>query len=219
MSLMYPYFHLWFDTTKVYIILTLISFDAFNLTHSSLLTSAKRQDHSGFHRKTPIFLQLSGCGARGIMFLGCPSVRSSVQNPKYPLSTCTWVHATNHDSFLACPSVHLERSLVIFRRTHGGNDLKFCMLMYPDHLQNWLDYGHGLLIILLLAPLDRSYLGYSGFVWIMLRSTCWGVSGGIFLMLCVELCLVSFICSLQFPLLQSKIRWIIGWFWLNHVYT
>ena len=27
----------------------------------------------------------------------------------------------------------------------AGNDLKFCMLMYLDHLQNWLVLGHGLL--------------------------------------------------------------------------
>ena len=31
-------------------------------------------------------------------------------------------------------------------RTHGGNSLQFCMLMYLDHRQNWLVYGHGLLI-------------------------------------------------------------------------
>ena len=33
-----------------------------------------------------------------------------------------------------------------FSWTHCGNGLQFCMLMYPDHLQNWLDYGHSLLI-------------------------------------------------------------------------
>ena len=27
---------------------------------------------------------------------------------------------------------------------HAGDSLKFCMLMYPDHLQNWLDFGHAL---------------------------------------------------------------------------
>ena len=31
-------------------------------------------------------------------------------------------------------------------RTHWGNGLKFCMLMYPNHRQNWLDYGHSFLI-------------------------------------------------------------------------
>ena len=36
---------------------------------------------------------------------------------------------------------------------HGGNDLIFCMLMYPDHLQNWLDFSPVLLIFPLLASL------------------------------------------------------------------
>ena len=31
------------------------------------------------------------------------------------------------------------------------NGLKFDMLIYPDHLQNWLDFGHHLLIFLDLA--------------------------------------------------------------------
>ena len=34
----------------------------------------------------------------------------------------------------------------IFFRTHGRNGLKFYMLMYPDHLLNWLHLGHGLLV-------------------------------------------------------------------------
>ena len=37
------------------------------------------------------------------------------------------------------------------RRTLGGNGRKFCMLMYLDHLQNWLVYVHGLLICLTLV--------------------------------------------------------------------
>ena len=36
-------------------------------------------------------------------------------------------------------------------RTHGGNGLKFCMLLYPDHLQNWLYYGYSLLIFSILV--------------------------------------------------------------------
>ena len=50
-----------------------------------------------------------------------------------------------------CPSVRPERFPGICRRAHGGNGLKFYMLMYLDHLQNWLVYGHGLLIFLILA--------------------------------------------------------------------
>ena len=39
----------------------------------------------------------------------------------------------------------------ILLRTHGRNDHKFGMLMYWNHLQGWLDFGHGLLIFLILA--------------------------------------------------------------------
>ena len=93
-------------------------------------------------------------------------VRLSVRSPTYPLSTCTWVRwsilptviVLRHD----CPSVRLESFPGICRRTHGGNELKFCMVMYLDHLQNWLDYGHGLLIFLLLAPL---WLSETGQIW------------------------------------------------------
>ena len=34
---------------------------------------------------------------------------------------------------------------------HGGNGLKYGMLLYPDHIQNWLDYGYGLVIFLILV--------------------------------------------------------------------
>ena len=77
------------------------------------------------------------------------------------------VHPTNRDLFAACPSVHPsvcppvrpERFPGICRRTHGRNCLKFCMLMYLGHLQNWWDYGHGLLIFLFLASLWLSEMG------------------------------------------------------------
>ena len=39
----------------------------------------------------------------------------------------------------------------ISQRMHGGNRLKFCTLMYRDHLQNWLVLSHSLLIFLILA--------------------------------------------------------------------
>ena len=47
-------------------------------------------------------------------------------------------------------------------RTHGGNGLKFCMLMYLDHLQNWFVYGHGVLIFLILALF---WLSETGQIW------------------------------------------------------
>ena len=50
----------------------------------------------------------------------------------------------------------------ISQRTHRENGLKFCTLMYLDHLQNWLVYGHGLLIILILALF---WLSETGQIW------------------------------------------------------
>ena len=37
--------------------------------------------------------------------------------------------------------------LGIFLRTQGGNGLKFGMVIYRDRLQNWLNFGHSLLLI------------------------------------------------------------------------
>ena len=94
-------------------------------------------------------------GAGGIMFSGCPSVRPSVRSLKYPLLTCTWFRWSTRPTVTILrhvrPSVRPERFPVICRRMHGGIGLKFYMLMYLDHLQNWLVYGCGLLIFLILA--------------------------------------------------------------------
>ena len=94
----------------------------------------------------------------------CPSVRPKPEIPSFDLYMGPLVHSTNRDRFTACPSsvcpsVRPERFQGICQRMLGGNGLKFCMLMYLDHLQNWLDYGHGLLIFLLLAPLWLSETG------------------------------------------------------------
>ena len=62
----------------------------------------------------------------------------SVDFPPFGL-TLTWWNGSN----LGFPGISW--------RMHSGNGLKFCMLMYLDHLQNWLVYGHGLLIFLNLA--------------------------------------------------------------------
>ena len=98
-------------------------------------------------------------GAGGIMFSGCPSVRLSVRSLKYPLSICTWVRWSirpavtilRHVRPSVCLSVRLDRFLGTCQRRHGGNNPKFCMLMYLGHCQNWLDYGHGLLVFLIFA--------------------------------------------------------------------
>ena len=46
--------------------------------------------------------------------------------------------------------------------THEGNGLTFWMLMYLDHLQNWLFLGHGLLIFVILALF---WLSETGQIW------------------------------------------------------
>ena len=113
-------------------------------------------------------------GAGGIMFSGCPPVRPSVRPkpeiPSFDLYMGPLVHPTNRNRFTACPSVRPsicpsvrpERFPGICRRTHGGNDLKFYTLMSLDHLQNWLVYGHGLLIFLILALF---WLSEAGQIW------------------------------------------------------
>ena len=89
------------------------------------------------------------------MFSGCPSVCPSVRSLKYPLLTCTWVRWSTRPTATVLrpvrPSVRPERFPGICRRTHRGNGLKFHMLMYLDHLQNWSVYGRGLLNFLILA--------------------------------------------------------------------
>ena len=106
-------------------------------------------------------------GAEGIMFSGCPSVRPSVRPkaeiPSFDLYMGPLVHPTNRYRFTACPSVRpsvrpsacpsvrASRFPGICRRMHGRISLKFYMLLYLDHLQNWLVYGHGLMIFLILA--------------------------------------------------------------------
>ena len=123
-------------------------------------------------------------GAGGILFSGCPSARpseawntifwpvhGSVGPPDQPwlLTACPSV----------CPSVHPERFPGICRRTHGRNGLKFCTLMYLDHLQNWLVYGHVLLIFLILALF---WLSETGQIWGFQAFWSWSVD-----FLCLEL--------------------------------
>ena len=90
--------------------------------------------------RSSFFMRLP-LGAWGIMFSGCPSVCPSVGSLKYPLSTCTWVRWSIQPTVTVLwhvrPSVRPSISPCICRRTHGGNGLKFGMLMYLVHLQNW----------------------------------------------------------------------------------
>ena len=94
------------------------------------------------------------------------SVCPSVQSLKYPLLTCTWVCWSTRPTVTILrhvrPSVRLERFPGICRWTHGGNGLKFYLLMYLAHIQKWLLYGHGLLIFLILALFWLSETGQIG---------------------------------------------------------
>ena len=62
----------------------------------------------------------------------------------------------------------------IFFRTHGRNGLKFDMLMYPDHLWNWLYSSYGQLI---LAPFLLSETGqmcsFQAFSWQCMGGIGW----------------------------------------------
>ena len=95
------------------------------------------------------------------------SIRPSIQSLKYPLLTCTWVRWSTRPTVTVLwhvrPSVPLSirpgRFLGICRRMHGGIGLKFYMLMYLDHLQDWLVYGRGLLIFLILKLFWLSEMG------------------------------------------------------------
>ena len=84
--------------------------------------------------------------------LGCPSVLHASVLPSVQL-TIAQVTYQPTDFPSICLPIRPERFPCICLGTHGLNGLKWGMLIYPDHHQNWLGSGHGLLIFLLLAPL------------------------------------------------------------------
>ena len=122
-----------------------------------------------------------------------PSVRPSVRSLKNPLLTCTWVRWSTRPTVTVlrhvrpsvrpsvCPSVRPERFPGICRRMHGGIGLKFYMLMYLDHLQNWIAYGYGLLIFLILALFWLSetgqILGFRAFPGERMEEMVWNFAG------------------------------------------
>ena len=61
--------------------------------------------------------------------------------------TCIWTVHIDTEQL----STGFLRYLVIFFRMHTRNGLKFDMLIYREYLFNWLPFGHGLLIFLILA--------------------------------------------------------------------
>ena len=75
---------------------------------------------------------------------------------------CSLLHGSWDQILRRCPSVRPERFPGICGRTHGGSGLKFCTLMCLGHLQNWLVYGHGLLIFVILALF---WLSETGQIW------------------------------------------------------
>ena len=87
-----------------------------------------------------------------IMLWVCSYWETSVR-PSEAWNTLFWpVHGSVDQPWLFYGmSVRPERFPGICRRTHLGNSLKLYMLMYLDHIQNWLVYGHDLLIFLILA--------------------------------------------------------------------
>ena len=95
-------------------------------------------------------------------------VRPKPEIPSFVQYMGPLVHPTNRDRFTACPSLRPSSSVRpkrfpgICRIMHWGNGLKFYMLMYLDHLQNWQVYGHGLLIFLILALF---WLSETGQIW------------------------------------------------------
>ena len=65
----------------------------------------------------------------------------------------SFVHPTSRDRFYIHPSVRPEWFSGISRKTHERiwNGLQICMLLYPDNVQIWLDFGHSLFICLILV--------------------------------------------------------------------
>ena len=122
-----------------------------------LLLNTLRQQQNGCHFADDIFKCICYASAfrhRRYYVFGLsvrPSIRPKPEIPSFDLYMGPLVHPTNPNRFTACPSVRPERFPGICRRTHGGNGPKFYMLMYLDHLQNWLVCGHGLLIFVILA--------------------------------------------------------------------
>ena len=121
-------------------------------------------------------------------FTACPSARPSISMglwywelmsrpdpavlPVGTLHSLEWFWVSrrifiysHHNTYvfsLRCPSIRLERFPGICRRMHRGIGLKFYMLVYLHHLQNWLVYGRGLVIFLILALF---WLSETGEIW------------------------------------------------------
>ena len=96
-----------------------------------------------------------------------PSVRLSVRPkpeiPSFDLYMGPLVHPTNRNRFTACPSVRPSGEVSGHLPENAWREWpEIYMLMYLDHLQNWLVYGRRLLIFLILALF---WLSETGQIW------------------------------------------------------
>ena len=92
-----------------------------------------------------------------IIFLGLRSVRASAD-----YSLARWpTDCRPTGKLYVRPLVPPERSPQgITLRTHGRNGMTFGLPMYVNQLQKWFDFGHGLLIFLIVVQLRLSEMGY-----------------------------------------------------------
>ena len=84
----------------------------------------------------------------------------------FPIDEIRWGHSDGEHSSVhtdVCLYVCLSKRFPgIVGGIHERNGLKLGMLMYPDHLQKWLDFVHDMLIVLLLA---QFWLNKMGQIW------------------------------------------------------
>ena len=94
---------------------------------------------------------------------------------------------------------------------HGRNGLQFGVFMYPQHIQNRLNFGHSLLIFLVLASILLSETGQiwgfqtlSGEVQSMIQQRHFRCSAEAFMNAGIQCCLV-----LNYNWFASLIEWAI----------
>ena len=101
----------------------------------------------------------------------CPSVHPSVRSLKYPLLTFTWVCWSTRPTVTILRHVRLSVRLSVRPSGEVSGHLpknawrKWPQILHSDvswPLQNWLVYGHGLLIFLILALF---WLSETGQIW------------------------------------------------------
>ena len=102
------------------------------------------------------------CGASSFTWYLYQMCNTDIRNLKYPPLTCTWVRWSIWPTVTVLRHVRRSVCLSVCPERNGRNSLKYNNLMYLDHLQNWLVYGHGLLIFLILALF---WLSETGPIW------------------------------------------------------